>query len=910
VISSKNRNLALLVLAAVSLSFVGFAGPVAGAPTLDITGLRISPNPGYACENTTISFNVTNNLGTMADLVDVHVDAKGSAGGMSWQSNITMLADRATSFQSFTWTYPPEGTYDVAITVIGAGQIAQKSGIYTVLPCAAHIHIRSVTVVQSAVAPDSATLTVDVHNDGHAQANNTVVAVQATGPYPDATRHFLGSTVIPAIAAGGASHPDFMWSPMPASGVYTVTVMTIDETGVMMSHDVSLVVDLRPHPNVVQILGISLDPFPPMQGQESTVTAELLFTGNWTGVLVTVLAYADGPSSYKLHNITLKEVFVSGVMAVNFTWPANIEPGQYNLTVMASMFNPKEYTVSKIAVTQMARQKQWSPANFRLEIRGITIGPYPPLPGQNSTVTVEVANTGGADAPPAKVTVTAEGPAFYNLGTRTTPSTSFGTMVRMDFIWTQPTTPGEYIVRAFLEDSGGNQSDLKKTYVIPHVLEKSGTVVSGNNTYYYYNFGGANGTCDHNVTVTVRQTGNGSAAAAAGLDNPAVAGATGVAVGGVVSVVSVLAYAWASKRGYDYYKSRGALSGAQTNPMYEDKGHGGQSPMHEDRGARTWHGGVHPGSPPPEGQALVGGALPGGAVISSAVGSAVRESPTLASTGVVAPRDAASGLPTGKRQHGALDDDDDGDGAPDVQGMAINEKGLPGEKKPKKTGSHARTAGGGPVDDDSDDDGLSEGDARKGWDGTVKGSTKADEGEALGTKKGYDYYQAQSQLQSTGASNRLRESPTKASTGAAVADQPPELRESPTRASTATARDPGSGLATGRRSYEPAPADLDGDGAPDLARKGKAFEDMKDSDITVNEEGVRMAKEEGGRHTPFQNRVADHNSSRSNKSSSALDDSGSGGGETGPDAAAKEKDKAKGSGEGKKEWVGHVSLLK
>ena len=52
--------------------------------------------------------------------------------------------------------------------------------------------------------------------------------------------------------------------------------------------------------------------------------------------------------------------------------------------------------------------------------------------------------------------------------------------------------------------------------------------------------------------------------------------------------------------------------------------------------------------------------------------------------------------------------------------------------------------------------------------------------------------------------------------------------------------------------------DLDGDGAPDLAMK-----------------------EEGGRHTPFQNRVQDYNSSRSNKSSSAQDtgagaDSGAG----------------------------------
>lgn len=73
---------------------------------------------------------------------------------------------------------------------------------------------------------------------------------------------------------------------------------------------------------------------------------------------------------------------------------------------------------------------------------------------------------------------------------------------------------------------------------------------------------------------------------------------------------------------------------------------------------------------------------------------------------IVSPRDAASGLPTGKRQHSpirfstsvcasgdcvsaadacTIEFTVDGD---QVQGMAINEKGLPGEKKPKKTNSN------------------------------------------------------------------------------------------------------------------------------------------------------------------------------------------------------------------------------
>ena len=1118
---SQNRKAAFLVLAAISLSFIGFAGPVAGAATLDITGLRISPNPGYACENTTISFNVTNNLGAMVDLVDVHVDAKGSAGGMSWQSNITMFADRATSFQSFTWNYPPEGTYDVSITVIGAGQIAQKSGIYTVLPCAPNIHIRSVTVVRSAVAPDAATLTVDVHNDGHAQANNTTVAVQATGPHPDTTRYFLGSTVIPKIAAGDASHPDFMWSPMPASGVYTFTVMTIDETGVLMSEDVSLVIDLQTKPNTVQITGISVDPWAPMQGVAGNVTATLLFRGDWNGQEVAVKAVAAGKSTYILGNRTVLSPDVDDPVRVNFTWPPDLEPDLYTITVSAFGFNPQEITASASKnVSQLPRQKQWLPANFRLELTGLRTSPYPALPGQNSTVTVEIQNTGDADAPPAKLTVTAEGPAFYNLGTRTTPNTSFGTMVRMEFPWPQPVVPGEYVIRAFLEDIGGNQSDLKRTFVLPHVLETTGSFVNGSTVFNYYYYGGApNGTADHNVTVTVKQTGEG-ASAGLGMSNPAVAGVTGVAVGGAISAVSVLAYAFASKKGYDYYMAKSALSGAQTNPAFQENKNSGQMPEYQGKGTpaesplelheRMVHG-VHRGEgvDEPQEASLVGGAVPGGAVISSAVSSGIRESPsrpsagqtsiresptlpstgpasekkskvaaigrvetplglegsrespTLASTGTLPPRDRPTGQATGKRTFEPSEDDSDDDGVADPLGMAINEKGLPGDKK-KKSSSQARTAGGEPTDPDSDDDGLSDAEERKGWDGTVKGSTKVDEGQAASaSKKGYDYYQAQSELNSAGkarespsrpsmgqttiresptlASTRdhatgqatgkrqhgpvsvtdedgdtgsaakevavrgwdpvksqgveespplsgttqpggassdrmaintkgtpgsskpvkgrlgheddpgepsgpagmagdlsrghqpdrvresptlpstgqtstreastpgiseiresptkgslgqtsLRESPTRASTGASVADQPSEIRESPTLPSKG--REAGSGLATGRRSYEPAAADLDKDGSPELRAQnnGTTRSNRWDNPKVVEGSSEDLdgdgapdlaMKEEGGRHTPFQNRVQDYNSSRSNKSSSALDtgagaDSGAG----------------------------------
>jgi hypothetical protein len=877
--TSDNRKVALLVLAAISLSFIGLASPVAGAQTLDITGLRISPNPGYACENTTISFNVTNNLGTMVDMATVSVAAKSSVGGMSWQSNITLFADGATSFQSFTWTYPAEGTYDVSITVFGAGQIAQKSGVYTVLPCKAHVYIGTVTIVKSVQAPgDSATVMVDVMNDGHAPAYNTTVAVQAMGPYPETTRYFIGSTVVPVVDVGAIGRVDIFWQTLPAAGVYNVSAMAIDDNGVIadIKNNVTTVQSQPVQMNSVRIVNIAVDPYPPMQGQESNVTVDLMFQGNWSGVPVTVKAYADGPSSYSLLNITLKNVMVQSLVPVNFSWPAAIEPGEYNLTVTA-MFNPKEYTISKLAVTQMAKQKAWLPSNFRLELKGMRISPYPALPGQNSTVTVEIANTGDADAPPAKLTVTAEGPAFYNLGTRTTPSLSFGSMVRMDFPWTrielnltQPIVPGEYTIRAFLEDAGGNQSELRKTYPMPHILESNMSIVNGTAVYNYYYFGAApNGSQGQNITVVVPATLN-ETEAATGLNNPAVAGAAGVAVGGVISIVSVLAYAYA--------KHKGQMGNVQSNPMYKENANQGQNPMYQDKGMagenplyiheRMVHG-LHAGegvAEPPE-ASLVGGALPGGAVISSAVSSDIRESltlpstgptsdakskvaavgrvetplglqgtresPTLASTGVVAPRDSASGLATGRRQyvpHGVtdadggassdarmainekglpgkkkpsaqrlagngiepVDPDDDGDSVPDIQGMAINEKGLPGDKKPKKTSSQARTGGGGPWDEDADDDVLPTVDERKGWDGTIKGVT-SDAG-ATGREAAHPVI------------SNVRESPTKAS----------GLRESPTRASNASTRDSVSSVAQ--------TAGSGGDGMPteslDQSRKG------------------------------------------------------------------------------------------
>ena len=773
----------MLVLAAVSLSFIGLAGPAAGAQTLDITGLSISPNPGYECENTTISFNVTNNLGTVVEFITVNVATKSSVGGMSWQSNITMLANGASSFQSFVWTNPPAGTYDVSITVIGAGQIAQKSGIYTVLPCAAHVYIGSVTIIKSTLVPgDNATVRVEVGNDGHAPAFNTTVAAQATGPYPDATRYFIGSTVVPRLDEGSIGRIDIFWQTLPEAGVYNLTALAIDDSGIMAAKKGNLTTLQSPQVpmNSVRVVNIAIDPYPPMEGQESNVTVDLIFQGNWSGVPVTVKAIADGSSSYFLFCVTLKEVMVESLVSVNFSWPAAIEPGDYHLSVSVFGFNPQEVTTASKTVRQMAKQKAWLPSNFRLDIKGLRMTPYPPLPGQNTTVTVDIQNTGDADAPPASLTVTAEGPVLYNLGTRTTPNTSFGTMVRMEFNWTQPIVPGEYTIRAFLEDAGGNQSELRKTFPMPHILESNMSIVNGSSTYNYYYYGGApNGSQGQNITVVVPATLNETEPAATGLANPAMAGAAGVAAGALVSIGTVLAYGLA--------KRKGQMTNLGSNPMYNENANAGQNPLYQDKGMagenplyiheRMVHG-IHRGEGVDESQgaALVGGALPGGAVISSAVSSgirespsrpsqgqtAVRESPTKASTGGVTAREAGSGMATGKRQYepvavtdedgdigsdarmainekglpgkkkpstqrlagdgtGPIDDDSDDDGLPDVQGMAINEKGLPGDKK--KTNSQARTAGGG--GDDMPTESLDQ--SRKGWDGTIKGVT-SDEG--------------------------------------------------------------------------------------------------------------------------------------------------------------------------------------
>ena len=772
------RILALSMMIAVSLTLLGALGAGAPGTTIDITDLRISPNPGFSCENTTISFNVTNNMGGMVDLVTVSVSAKSSTGGADWQSNITLFADRAVSYQSFNWTYPPEGTYDVSVMVSGAGHISSKAGVYTVLPCAPHITLGAIGFAPSTQQPYSnGTVTVDVLNDGHASANNTTVALQASGPYPDTTTVFLGSVLIPFIAEGGSSHPDFIWSPISKDGVYNLTAIAIDESGVMSSKEAKVVVDLKPHPNTVQILGVRMDPLPAMSGQEGNLTIELLFRGNWTSAPIDVKAYAQGGHTYYLGNKTVTSINADGTANVTFPWPSYIEPAEYNVSVSVFGFVPEVITAPSNVVVQMAGNGTYLPQhNWKLEIDGISFAPYPALPGQNVTVTVEVANTGDLDAPPATLTVTAEGPAFYVLGHRVFPSILSDGKVRMDFNWTQPILPGEYTVRAFLTDSGGNQSEMKKAFVLPHVLEAS---ITGTNGTLFYNWTVLNGTAvynyyyNYNNTTTPNQTGNPNVtvivpalneteSSATGLSNPVVAGAVGVAAGAVVAILSILGYMLV----------RGKMSGAQSNPMYENKGQGGENPMHENKMAITEQG--TPKKPPigknlgldshniqargqnkggsngeeerllptvnkktiaSDGQADQGSGRLGRPTVNTASNRKVTKdatwswpsqrsgpvgidpTPARISTNVTVPKQTQGAtfgekVNAGAQSPTSLIDpppgDVDGDGNNEPQGMAINEKGLPGDKKPKKTASANRTAGGEPLGDDSDDDGLIE----------------------------------------------------------------------------------------------------------------------------------------------------------------------------------------------------------
>jgi hypothetical protein len=63
-------------------------------------------------------------------------------------------------------------------------------------------------------------------------------------------------------------------------------------------------------------------------------------------------------------------------------------------------------------------------------------------------------------------------------------------------------------------------------------------------------------------------------------------------------------------------------------------------------------------------------------------------------TAVSSPRDAASGQATGKRQHKpsvGMAAEEEPDGTPEPQGMAINEKGLPGGSTKAKTGKSGST---------------------------------------------------------------------------------------------------------------------------------------------------------------------------------------------------------------------------
>ncbi|MCI0497890.1 MAG: hypothetical protein L0Z54_06340, partial [Thermoplasmata archaeon] len=939
------------MIVALMTAFVTF-GASAQAQSIDISGLQILPDPGYTCENTTIGFNVTNDLGGMADLIRVSLSAKNAAGGVQWQSNITMLADGATSLQSFEWSYPDEGTYDISIVASGMGYVTSEASIYTVLPCAPHISLGAIGFTPSGREPfDEGTVAVEVMNDGHLTAYKTTVAVQVSGPYPDTATEFLGSTVIPLIDRGESDNQEFLWTPISSEGVYNVTAMAISDTGVMVARHAMVVVEFA-HPDTVSIIGLRMNPFPARHGLNGELTVALLFRGNWTAMPMNVSAHAHGPFTYDLGNGTVDALEPDGTANVTFAWPADIDPARYNISIAVRGSGTTTMATAGEGIWQLAGAKTFLPSNFRLEIRGLRFEPFPAVPDEDVTISVLLENSGDLEAPPATLTMTAEGPGLAYSSTRTTPAIAASGRSTEEFDWHQPIAPGEYVVRAYLEDGSGAQSIQETFLMMPSANGSAWTHVNGTtvfNYYHYYdNATDTNGTDDHNLTITTEE----ADPSASGLSDPVVAGGVGVAAGALMSVLIIA-----------FFRHMGGKGSVSSNPFYGGKGErasgirghrdvGGYRSVDTDSDGADIaidEPGVHRGIVSPR-DAQTGQAsgrmainkkgLPGKSSTkkdnaashrsSSDTGLAHVESgsaridktPARISTNVSVPKQTQgatfgekvnAGLQSTASLSGPPHGDLDGDGTNEPLGMAINEKGLPGEKKPKPYGptNPKRTTDGEPLDDDSDDDGVPEADAavagnpiggltikggknpkltgasrasggepldedsdgdvvsdseerkgtggwdlatnkggideeqtRKGWDGKVKGSGVVDEGDASGRRRvevlksnkqgdpdanrwkapelnsnsdkvseNLDFEKGdkptQEQFGSTidSPASKIRESPTKASTGkTSVRESPTEssgVRESPTMP-----RDAASGQATGKRGESNAPRDV------------------------------------------------------------------------------------------------------
>jgi hypothetical protein len=790
-----DRILVLLVLSIFTLSALAVSSAQSSrAQTFEISAITFDPNPGFTCGDTNINFTVTNRMGTVVDMIVVNVSAKSSVGSQQWGTNITTLSANQSKAMSFLWKSPAAGTYDIAVRVVGMGQIVITTTTYTVSVCGPHIAIGPVSF-EAGPGPvcQNGTVSFSVINDGHAKANDTSVFVTAYGPFPAITRIPMGSMMIPSIDVSSSVKINMLWTPLPVPGIYSIEVLTIDALGQMASSTSFATVPVCPVYDI-HVSDISFDPYPGQWGKDAAVNVTVLNAGTVPATSVTVSLSVSGPANYTFVDQVVPVLDQGARVKVKFPWLSTLPPGKYSVQVYISshefLQTSKSATYDYLAPSNSGGGFPNASVVPRVVLKSFLVDPLPGLAGKNATVKFTVTNEGDIPTGVLKVSCAAVGPADYMIGNSTVQTLAPGAGANFTYQWKQPIMPGSYTIYVFwsLPDSSSSSAG---TFFI-ELGTHSGQVLQ-NGTYYYYYYGqpvnGTNYGQFINGTIrlepkTLNITLKADKVTGASNSDMAVAGGLGAGIGGLIGVGGILGVLALQKR-------PGPTSGKRwsTDPYVEDtqrassSGGGGRGSMQgsdfaikengvkspsgrgsvqesatmkkKQGGSNSREGAVQyresdfaikengVKSPSTRGSLQSASDLRESPTQPSKGQTSLRESPSKASLGRTSfgesptkPRDSASGLATGKRS-------------------------------------------GEPLDDDSDDDGTPE----------------------LTSKKGYDYYKAKSDMNT---SNDLRESPTKASTGKT------SLRESPSRP-----RDSASGQATGKRSGEPLDDDSDGDSPPE-----------------------------------------------------------------------------------------------
>jgi|GEM_PF-5792540 len=780
-----DRVLVLLVLSTLTLSALALSsaqGP--RAQTFEISPITFDPNPGFTCGDTNINFTVTNRMATVVDSIIVNVSAKSSVGSQQWGTNITTLAANQSKAMSFLWKSPAAGTYDIAIRVVGMGQIVITTTTYTVSVCGPHIAFGAVTFVPGAgPVCVNGTVSIDVINDGHAKANDTSVFVSAYGPFPATTRIPIGSTTVPSIGVGASVKVDMLWTPLPVPGVYSLEVLTIDALGQVASSTTYVTVPVCPVYDV-RLSDITFDPYPGQWGKDAAINITVLNAGTQTATSVTVSLSVSGPANYTFDSQTIPVLAPGARVKVKFPWLHTLPSGRYTVQYYESSLEFPQTSASTTydylapsspggGVTNQTR-----PSNVVLS--SLMLDPAPGLEGKDVTCSFTVTNTGGATSGNLRMSLSAIGPTDYMIGNVSSSALAPGRSANLTLVWKAPIMAGPYTVYVFITSSDGTQSS-GSTFFIQLGSHTTGPVLQNGTYYYYYYYYGqpVNGTIKIepktlNITLKTNNT------TGTKTTDMAVAGALGAGLGGLISVGGILGV-------LAIQKGAGPSSSKRFNsdPYVEDtqraasSGGGGRGSMQGSKFAIKENG--LPKHKPSKDLDNRGSqqdsdfAIKENGVKSSSTRGSLqsasderedytgkatgrlRESPTKASTGKTSlrespsrPRDSSSGQATGKRS-------------------------------------------GEPLDDDSDDDGTPE----------------------LKSKKGYDYYQAKSDMN---ASQGLRESPTKASIGKTSLRESPsksQLRESPSKATGIRESPTEPSQGSEERSTSPQ-GDLDGDRTADV----------------------------------------------------------------------------------------------